>query len=345
MESNARQCWDPQDSDDDINISMLSKTPTLIQPPCKSKADKKRKKLEATKKKRLQKNKDSGRMLKRVQRYLGLRQATSSMSSSSLVTASWDVLKPAPFKPRESVRFVCVDIEAYEKEARMVTEIGLAVLDTEDLVDMCPGEKGENWFSQVRAYHFRIEERRYIVNSEYVQGCPEAFDFGESQVIPIKDINQAVGRVIGDENSEDERPIIIVGHDIKQDLKYLTMIGYNSWGVPQIVDEVDTKDMFRRMERGLNGRGLAQICAELGILGRNYHNAGNDAVYTLRAMITMAVKRTMEGSDRNEESFTPGTDEWTDGDMDDGGCPKRSAPPAKPDHVLQSKDGRHNVKW
>ncbi|KAI0542260.1 hypothetical protein GGR58DRAFT_526336 [Xylaria digitata] len=308
------------------------------------KTDKKRRKLETAKKKRLQKTKESGRMLKRVQRYLGLRQATSYTSSNSLMTTGWDVLKPAPFKHRESVRFVCVDVEAYEKDARVVTEIGLAVLDTEDIVDTCPGEKGENWFSLVQAYHFRIKERRYIVNSEYVQGCPEAFDFGESQVIPNKDINKAVGRVIGDKNSEDERPVIIVGHDIRQDLKYLTMIGYNPWGIPQIVDEVDTKDMFRRMERGLHGRSLAMICTELGIPGRNYHNAGNDAVYTLRAMITMAVKRTVKGSDRNEESFTPGTDEWTDGDMDDGGCPKRSAP-AELYHIPKTEDGPHNAKW
>lgn len=38
-------------------------------------------KKEATKKKRIQRQKDSGRMLKRVQRYLGLRQAISHLSS------------------------------------------------------------------------------------------------------------------------------------------------------------------------------------------------------------------------------------------------------------------------
>ncbi|TGJ87722.1 hypothetical protein E0Z10_g1038 [Xylaria hypoxylon] len=312
------------------------------------KIGKKSNKLEAAKNKRVQKKKDSGRMLKRVQRYLGLRQAISHVSSNSyrgLVTTSWGSQKPAPFKPKESVRFVCVDVEAYEEDARVVTEIGLAVLDTEDLIDICPGERGENWFSLVQAYHFRIEERRYIVNSKFVQGCPEAFDFGKSQMVSIKDINKVVGKVIGDKNSEDQRPVIIVGHDIRQDLKYLTSIGYNPWGVPLIVDEVDTQAMFQRIERGPNGRSLALICAELGIPGCNYHNAGNDAVYTLRAMIAMAIKRTIDGSDRKEESFTPGTDEWTDGDMDDGGCSKRSAPPAETYCAHQSKDELQNVQW
>ncbi|KAI3344110.1 hypothetical protein F4824DRAFT_507909 [Ustulina deusta] len=296
-----------------------------------------KRKREAARIKRIQKNKDRGRMLKRVQRYLGLRQAISHVSSNSSMTANWNASKPAPFKARESVRFVCVDVEAYEKDTRVVTEIGLAVLDTEDLINICPGEGGENWFSLVKAYHFRIQERRHMANSKYVQGCPEAFNFGESQIVSINDINKVVGKIIGDEESEDQRPVIIVGHEIEQDLKYLMRIDYNPWCVSQIVDEVDTKGMFQRMERNPNGRSLAMMCGELGIPGDNYHNAGNDAVYTLRAMISMAIKRTVEGSDRNDESFTPGTDEWTDGEMDDGGCARRSTSPAEKAHAPQSK--------
>lgn len=91
---------------------------------------------------------------------------------------NWDVKKPAPFTPRESVRFVCVDIEAYEKNTAMVTEVGLAVLDTEDINGIPPGERGEDWFPLVQAYHFRIKERDHMVNSDYVRGCPEQFGFG-----------------------------------------------------------------------------------------------------------------------------------------------------------------------
>ncbi|KAI1126672.1 hypothetical protein F5Y10DRAFT_293468 [Nemania abortiva] len=307
------------------------------------------KKKEGARKKRIQRQKDNGRMLKRVQRYLGLRQTISHLSShilfEGLVPTNWDVSKPAPFSPRESVRFVCVDVEAYEKETRVVTEIGLAVLDTEDLIDICPGEGGENWFSLVQAHHLRIKERCYIVNSEFVQGCPEAFNFGNSQIVPVKNISEAVSRIIGNKESGDQRPVILVGHDIKHDLEYLKWIGYNYWRVPQIVDEVDTRGMFQRLERSSNGRGLATICGELGILGHNYHNAGNDAVYTLQAMIAMAIKRTVEGSDRKEGSFTPGTDEWTDGDMDDGGCPKRSAPPVEHESTSQSNSEYQDVQW
>jgi hypothetical protein len=87
-------------------------------------------------------------------------------------------MKPVPFKPRESVRFVCIDVEAYERDTTLVTEVGLAVLDTEDIIDIPPGDRGKDWFPLVQAYHFRIEERCQMVNSEFVSGCPEAFDFG-----------------------------------------------------------------------------------------------------------------------------------------------------------------------
>ncbi|KAI1116002.1 hypothetical protein F5Y14DRAFT_97950 [Nemania sp. NC0429] len=277
--------------------------------------------------KRVQRQKDYGRMLKRAQRYLGLREAISQIPSRGSVTTNWDVSMPAPFKPRESVRLVCIDFEAYERDNRAITEIGLAVLDTDDLVDTNPGMIGEKWFSLIQAYHLRVKERCYMINTEFVQGCPEAFNFGESQILPLNDITGAVGTIIGGK-AEDERPVIIVGHDVGRDLDYLIKIGYNHWDVPQIVDEIDTRGMFQREERNLDGRGLSTMCASLGISGHNYHNAGNDAVYTLQAMIAMAIKRTVEGSDRNDDSFTPGTDEWTDGEMDDGGGPKRSARPA-----------------
>lgn len=162
------------------------------------KENKKKNSQKVARQKRVERQKDGGRMLKRVQRYLGLRRATSHMSNNNseffspslvakftelighkdVVATGWDVSKAAPFKPRESIRFVCVDVEAYEKDTRLVTEIGLAVLDTEDVIDICPGERGESWFSRIQAHHFRIKERSYMVNSKFVQGCPEAFDFG-----------------------------------------------------------------------------------------------------------------------------------------------------------------------
>lgn len=59
-----------------------------------------------------------------------------------------------------------------------VTEIGLAILDTENIEEVPPGENGKNWLSYIEAHHLRINEYKSIVNSRYIRGCPDAFNFG-----------------------------------------------------------------------------------------------------------------------------------------------------------------------
>jgi hypothetical protein len=77
-----------------------------------------------------------------------------------------------------SVRFVAIDIEAYEHNHDLITEVGVAVLDTNKLVGVAPGETGKNWFSLIDAHHFRVKETTWAVNRQHVHGCPELFNFG-----------------------------------------------------------------------------------------------------------------------------------------------------------------------
>jgi len=44
------------------------------------------------------------------------------------------------------------------------------------------------------------------------------------------------------------------------------------------------------MTRDVNPRNLGTVLAELDIIGWNLHNAGNDAAYTLQAMVKIAIK-------------------------------------------------------
>lgn len=156
----------------------------------------KKKSPEAARVRKVERQKDHGRMTKRVQRYLGLRARAAYASQSGefrsrclvltrlLITAvasaavGWNVEKPAPFITESSVRFVCVDVEAYERDADIITEIGLSVLDTEDIMDIPPGEDGKNWFPKIKTYHLRISEYTGVVNCDFVEGCPYLFHFG-----------------------------------------------------------------------------------------------------------------------------------------------------------------------
>ncbi|KAI0841522.1 hypothetical protein F5Y06DRAFT_307538 [Hypoxylon sp. FL0890] len=293
---------------------------------CKS--GKNKKDPEAAKMRRIERQKGCGRMIKRTQRYLGLRNLAAFNFNFSSSVRGWHVNMPAPFRTKDSVRFVCIDIEAWERGMHDVTEVGLAVLDTADTVGIPPGTDGRDWFPLMRSYHFRIREHIDKVNRRYVHGCPHLFNFGNSEFVRSQDICRVIGTIIGDHQSKDKRPVIMVGHDISQDLDYLLKVGFNIWHVPHFTDEIDTKSMFQRLEKSSNGRGLATLCDELGIPGRNFHNAGNDATYTLRAMIVMAVKQMVQNPVRQANGARePENDEWSDGSIDDGGPPLVSLEP------------------
>jgi DNA polymerase III alpha subunit (gram-positive type) len=87
----------------------------------------------------------------------------------------------------------------------------------------------------------------------------------------------------------------MVGHDASADLKYLNSLGYDIRSLEKFFDQIDTKDMFQRIQCSNNGRSLGFVCNELDIRARNFHNAGNDAMYTLEAMIAMAVRKKVGG--------------------------------------------------
>jgi hypothetical protein len=141
---------------------------------------------------------------KRVQRYLGLREVRrghhaamrAAQEGSNLQWADYDnavkaaaagldtgyydfdPAKPTPFEPEGEVVFVCIDVEAVERNQNLITEIGVATLDTKDISHLAPGEKGENWMKMIRPRHFRVNEQKHHVNHEFVVGCPDKFEFG-----------------------------------------------------------------------------------------------------------------------------------------------------------------------
>lgn len=89
-----------------------------------------------------------------------------------------DVSQHPLFDPEKSVIFISVDVESFERDHNLITEIGIATLDTADLATVSPGNGGSNWMSLIRARHFRIKEYEHLKNHEFVHGCAENFQFG-----------------------------------------------------------------------------------------------------------------------------------------------------------------------
>ncbi|KAL2263226.1 hypothetical protein VTK26DRAFT_7720 [Humicola hyalothermophila] len=290
--------------------------------------------------KRIHTHRSWGRSIKRIQRYLGLRRRVGNGSNPSVdVSPVFDPNQPTPHQPEGLPLFVAIDIEAYEFNQNIITEVGIAVLDTARTVGIAPGKGGEGWFSLIQARHIRVKENLWALNKKYVHGCPDNFDFGMSEIIKNKDVVPNIIQVIDKAASTgstgkapEHRPVVLVFHESFSDIKFLETLGYSVYDAGNVLEVVDTKEMHQYVTRSNNSASLASVLSALGIPHQHLHNAGNDAVYTLRAMIGLAVKRrlqSLEGHPKKPKSHITFSefkkDEgWTSGGEDsDGGEPVR----------------------
>ena len=170
--------YDPADSlehsSDSIRTNFLSRLDMI------NKSTKNSGKSEKNRKKRIKNHRDWGQSLKRVQRYLGFRRKLeyrNDFTPNSLpLPLNLDV--PVLNKMDSSVVFLAIDIEAYEFNQDIITEVGLVTLDTKALVNIAPGEGARNWFPKIRARHLRIRENLWAQNRRHVRGCADRFMFG-----------------------------------------------------------------------------------------------------------------------------------------------------------------------
>ena len=76
-----------------------------------------------------------------------------------------------------------------------------------------------------------------------------------------------------DEGAKPKRNIILVGHDIKTDVDHLRAVGFDLSNLSNILEIVDTADMFRALKHEQQPRSLGAILLDLGLTGWNLHNA------------------------------------------------------------------------
>ncbi|KAI8943427.1 hypothetical protein NX059_001437 [Plenodomus lindquistii] len=271
---------------------------------------------------RLGKQKTMADHFKRAQRYLGLRgslEAEMTPANESLVV---NAATPVPFTFDRSVVFVCVDVESYEQAHHKITEVGIATLDTRDLLGVAPGVDGTEWSKKVRARHFRINEHRHLVNHKYVSGYPDKFKFGESTFIPLDQAAEHVAKCFSAPfgahasngagsaytlgpahlDTNEKRNLIFLGHDTSGDIQYLQKLGFDATRVDNIIEALDTAIMYQVWRRESQATKLTKILDSFDLDGFYAHNAGNDAVFTVQAMLAICVREaTLRGSYSLEE--------------------------------------------
>ena len=94
------------------------------------------------------------------------------------------------------------------------------------------------------------------------------------------------------------RPVVLVFHDSASDIKFLDVLEYDVGEAKSVLEIVDTRDMYQQGLKASQPAGLERILAELNIPSRYLHNAGNDAVYTMQAMIGLAFKLRQQSLER-----------------------------------------------
>lgn len=226
-------------------------------------------------------------------------------------------LKPSINKNAQlqDVVFICIDCEAFEHDQKKITEVGVAVLDTKDLAATKPGEHGAGWIAKMQYAHFRPTEYVMQVNRRFVKGCEDKFAFGDTAWIHLRDAAKVMARIFqcpsrlseaakfNVDLPDDKRNVVFIAHGISNDDAYLAQLGFKLSQAENTVRQVDSQ----RVAGGAKNKalGLKRLLEELGVESQGLHNAGNDAAYTLQAVLFMAVKEHRQPGKMFETKLVP----------------------------------------
>ncbi|KAI6899892.1 hypothetical protein D0869_01155 [Hortaea werneckii] len=244
----------------------------------------------------------SARDLEAVQQMLGLQPNTTSPKGS--------------LTPIKDPIFVCIDCEAFEHNQSKITEIGVAVLDTRETSHLNNSSPLPAWFEKIKYAHYRPVEYARLRNKTFIQGCPEQFNFGPSTWVKLADMRRILCNIFADPTQLDRaadfsipttnttsspdqpqtdcRNIIFVAHGAGNDTTYLRHLSFDLSQQAQstaagsrIAQTLDTQKLSGSTKK--SPLSLHRLCLCLHLEPKNLHNAGNDAGYTLQALIALAV--------------------------------------------------------
>ncbi|KAF2764236.1 hypothetical protein EJ03DRAFT_355936 [Teratosphaeria nubilosa] len=195
--------------------------------------------------------------------------------------------------------FISIDCEAFEHDQSKITEVGVAVLDCRDVSGLDPHGR-QQWLNKMKYAHFRPVEYWNLVNKRFIKGCAESFNFGTTTWVMEADIAGVLKRVFrspsqlanaatfDNDFAPEDRNVIFVGHGAANDEQYLRRLGFSLRTDAVISRTMDTQQLAGGGKK--NGVALWRLALSLSLDAVNLHNAGNDAAYTLQALVAIALK-------------------------------------------------------
>ncbi len=183
-------------------------------------------------------------------------------------------LKPSESQFSDNPVFIAIDLECLsnlkqDSSKNLNGQVGVAILDSRDLISSPPR-------TAISTYNF------VTGSPSYCAATAKKYLFNKTITIHQRDILSSLESLV-----PRTRNIILVGHDIRNDLQVLQLLGFNLY--TSIGGILDTRRIASKILPYIPVR-LSSILSELRCPFQNLHTAGNDAYFTLRALLLLAIK-------------------------------------------------------
>ncbi|CAH6722666.1 hypothetical protein CLIB1444_10S03598 [[Candida] jaroonii] len=180
----------------------------------------------------------------------------------------------------------CIDVEAWERNTKIVTEIGICIYD--------PSNQELSMVPSFHTYHIRIRENYHRKNGRFVPDHVSNFAGLNTYVMTMEDAVTFIKLLIEKYFVNSDNPCNLVGHDLNGDIKWFKTLGIE---FPSNIIKVDTQFLMSLSTQ--KQRSLSKSLALVGIPHSFLHNAGNDAYYTLVLALKLSdpQSRTIHGLD------------------------------------------------
>lgn len=165
---------------------------------------------------------------------------------------------------------VAIDVEAFEWDQSILLEVGIS--------EYFPHE------NRINSEHFIVKENEWRRNGSLVDDHRDCFMFGQSKSIGLNRLLSYLRGIFSEGSS-----VCLVAHNAASDIKYLAMADPYFGDIPNWFHVYDTQYLHKELRGREQPGSLETILQDLfGKTPQYLHNAGNDAHYTLCAMLFMA---------------------------------------------------------
>ncbi len=191
---------------------------------------------------------------------------------------------------------ISIDLEAFERNTEIVTEIGISIYD--------PVKEATSLVPSIINIHLILKETIKLRNGAFVHDHKDNFLGGSSLVVSKKTAVELIESVLEFycvQRKAQGYEAAFVGHNLSGDLNWLKKLGVH---LPQNPHILDTEKVYSA-SHGSQGNSLGAILKRLRIPHSFLHNAGNDAYFTLIALLKLSDPhcRRTEKLDSHEEDL------------------------------------------